>query len=160
MPFPYATPEDYIRSAEAGGADALDLSNLDEPEANTPDQNIIYEALEQGAREIEGILAVRYPIAELRAVTPAIQALTDINVTLARYFLDVRYGARDDVRKRYEDTLARLRRIAKGQEEILLEDGSPLVLLSDTKPAARGRVGRGRDTFNASGVRALMNYSR
>lgn len=154
----YATPEDYIASPEAGGQDALDLSALDDPSANIPDQNALLEALEQGAREIEGILATRLPILELRAVSPTPKALSDMNITIARYFLDSRYGSRDEVRKRYEDTLARLRRIAAGKEAILLFDGSPLTLESDVKPSATGRVGRGQNRFTPSSTRSLINY--
>lgn len=159
MNFSYATPEDYLASAEAGGEDALDLSNLDSPSSASLDTGQLQDALEQGTREIEGILATRYPVAVLRAQEPPLSTLVDINITLAKYLLDARYGARDESRKRYEDALARLRRIARQQEELLGNDSNPLTFTPDQQATVtRGKVGRGNRRFTASSTKRLMGW--
>ena len=138
--------------------DALDLSDVDllNPADEDFDSPQVVEALEQGAGEMESILAVRFPIPGLRALDPAPQTLIDANIIVARYHLDVRYGAREDTRQRYEDTISRLRRIAKGQEELLDSTGLPVTFEDVSAVKANGKIGAGDRVFTRDNTLSLM----
>jgi len=157
-PFAYATTVDYRTAGESGGLDALDLSDLDNLNNGQINLVQIWDALVQGVSEMEPILAARYSIPELRAIKPVPRALAHINIQLARYFLDLRYGAREDVRKRYDDTLARLKRIAKGEEILLDEGGVPITPGDPETLRVGGSVGRGTRVFTRKGLSGLMGY--
>jgi phage gp36-like protein len=160
MPFSYATPQRYMSSAEAGGADARDLSTLDGPSADAEaDTAQLQEALEAGTREIDPIMAARYDIAALRLLTPAPRYLIDANIAIARYLLDIRYGAREGVQQRYEEVIAKLRRIAAGKEELLDDEGAIIATAVEGGPVtSAGLVGRGKSRFTRDNIHRLMGH--
>ena len=116
----YATWQDYVKLY--GEREAIEQTNLEDPAATEIDTELLDEVLRSASAEIDGHLAVRYA---LPIPQPFPNMLAEIAAAIARKNLD-RYTRREHVQQDYKDAVERLRRIAKGDEALLGNDGSPL----------------------------------
>ncbi|MEM6836263.1 MAG: DUF1320 domain-containing protein [Cyanobacteria bacterium P01_C01_bin.120] len=122
---PYATETEFI---EAFGLElTIELTNLENPEADAVDSTVMDRALNRATSLINGYLG-RYTLP--LATVP--ELLKSLCLDIARYYLGI-YGKEDDVRQRYEDAMMQLRQIASGTLKLGLptadapavESGSP-----------------------------------
>lgn len=158
--FTYASVSDFLADSAAGGEEAIALSSLDDPTIETvapdsPAEATIIDALAFGTRQIDGILAKRYAITVLHAFFPPLQVLVDIDIDLARYNLE-RYGTREHVKRRRDDALERLRRIANGEESLLDNSGEVLKTGGEQQLTRRGRVGKTERRFTMGRLDSLI----
>lgn len=114
----YATAADFV--AYFGTAEAIELTNLEDPNATTVSSAILTANLELASAEIDDYLlpAQRVPSANFKRMT----------LEITRYKLD-RNRQREDVRQRYEDVIKRLEAI---EEESRSGDGDLPQLADDT----------------------------
>jgi phage gp36-like protein len=115
----YATQDDIVALY---GADALFVADRDGN--GVADTTAVSRALSHAASEIDSYLAVRYPL-PLAAVPDVLVART-VDIALYRLALS-RDVQSDEHRKRYEDALAWLKLVARGD-----------VALIGTGPAGEG----------------------
>jgi len=104
----YASTSDFALAF--GTAEAIEITNLDDPVASTVDNAKLQRALDDATSEINSyILAASYdlPLASVPIV------LREKCNDIARYRLD-KWRNREDVRRRYEDALLWLQNLAKG----------------------------------------------
>lgn len=136
----YATIENFIEVR--GELESIRLSNLDEPGAETINNDVLQKALDNGGAEINGYLAIRYTV----PIVPAPAILQKYEIIIARKDLD-RYNRGEFVQKDYENAIASLKRMARGEEAIIANDenGNPSVIPSneDSKNVTFGTVGYG-----------------
>jgi phage gp36-like protein len=103
----YATEQEFI---ESFGLDlTIELTNLENPEADTVDSTVMTRGLTRASALIDGYLDGRYSLP--LASTP--ELLKSLCLDIARYQLG-HYGKEDDARMRYDDALKRLQQIANG----------------------------------------------
>ena len=116
---------------ERHGADAV-LLLADRDGDGAADDGVIERALEDASAEIDTYLAAKYdlPLAE----TPAV--LTRLAADIAVYRLAAEADrATDERRRRYEDAVALLKRIAKGEASLgLASPGAPSRAMSTSRP--------------------------
>lgn len=104
---PYADETDFI---EAFGLQlTIELTNLEDPEADTVDSTVMTRGLTRATSLIDGYLSGRYSLP--LASTP--ELLKSLCLDIARYNLG-HYAKEDDVRQRFEDALKMLQQIANG----------------------------------------------
>ena len=134
-PAPYATAADFV--AMYGEIEAIELTELENPEATTYNTAMIEMAIEQATGELNAYYAVRY---ELPLSEPYPKATQIQTLVIARYRLD-KYRRREDVRLEYESVLRQLEWLAKGQ--FLLTDalGQELPLRPATQQPTEPAVG-------------------
>ncbi len=134
-PAPYATAADFV--AMYGNVEAIELTQLEDPEATTANTTMIDMAIEQAQGELNAYYAVRY---ELPLSEPYPKATQIQTLVVARYRLD-KYRRREDVRLEYESVLRQLEWLAKGQ--FLLTDalGTELPLRPATQQPTEPAVG-------------------
>ncbi|PJN94870.1 DUF1320 domain-containing protein [Amaricoccus sp. HAR-UPW-R2A-40] len=113
----YATQSDIV---EIYGEHALVVA--DRNGDGTPDAAAITRALTAAADEIDSHLAVRYPLP--LASTPGI--LRQLSVDVAVYRLAQTADVlTEEVRQRYEDAVAHLRRLAEGKAALVFPPSAP-----------------------------------
>ena len=103
----YATADQCVE--KFGRAEAIDLTNLDDPTAEEIDTIVLSRAIEDASALIDSYLSGRYSL----PFADAPQVLIPRCLDIARYSLD-RTSAREDVRQRYEDAIRWLEMVAKG----------------------------------------------
>lgn len=132
----YATPQYFIDTF--GEEEALELSQIDDPNAQTIDLAKIQRALDHATAEVMTYMAGQY---ELPLPTPIPTVLSYKTVVIARHLLD-KNRRREDVRSDYEDVMAQLRDFATGKATLVMDDGSKV---PDANP-------KGEQMFGVMGV--------
>jgi phage gp36-like protein len=113
----YASQDDMVELF--GYQEIVDLTNLENPGANTIDSVRLEKALEYASREVDSYLQAQYTLP-----LPIIPLVLKNKVAdIARYQLDG-YKAREDVRQRYEDAVKWLQRLAEGKVSLGLDQTS------------------------------------
>ena len=112
----YATEADFVTAY--GQELTVELTNLQNPEAETIDGTVLDRALSKASAIIDGYVGARYSL-PLPAIPPT---LTALSLDIARYQMG-HYGIESDPRKRYEDALKMLRDIANGTLSLGLPEG-------------------------------------
>src|SRR5271165_430580 len=104
---PYATAQDLID--RFGETELVQLTDRSDPPAYAIDQAVASSALATASAEMDGYICVKYAL-PLSAVSPV---LVDLACDIARFRL---YSVRatEEVQKRYDAALARLKEIARG----------------------------------------------
>jgi phage gp36-like protein len=98
-----------------------ELAQLTTESGDTPDSEVVSEAIARGEAEIDAYLGKRYSL-PLAAVPPRVKGLA---VDIAIYHLFTRRNIGEGVRRqRYEDALKFLRDVADGRAEIVGLDGA------------------------------------
>lgn len=120
----YATISQYIESINGG--EAIETSNVDDPDALTIDAVHIDRALISASNQINATLSLRYSI----PIFPSPPDLIRICVRLARFELE-QYEVRDVVLKQYEAAIADLNNYRLGMAQLIGSDNKPVPL----KPA-------------------------
>lgn len=113
---PYATQADIIE--QYSEAELVIASDHDGD--GLADTEVVERALDAAANEIDTYLAVRYPLP--LATVPAI--LKPLSVDIALYKMSTGTAVTDEKRRRYEDALRLLTRIAEGKITFGLEQPS------------------------------------
>lgn len=116
----YATAQDMVDLF--GEREIVELTNLDNPTQSGIDTIRLQAALDYASQEVDSYISVRYdlPLASVPLV------LKNKVADIARYHLDS-YRVRDDVRMRYEDAVAWLKLVAKGDASLGLDENSTSV---------------------------------
>ena len=108
----YATVEEFETRFDV--TETIELTNLEDPLAESPDLDVLEQALDLASEEIDGYLwAASYA---LPLSSPPL-ILREWCLDIARYKLD-RNANREDVRRRYDDAIAWLKGLAKGLTQI------------------------------------------
>jgi phage gp36-like protein len=111
----YASQDDMVDLF--GYQEVVELTNLENPGANTIDSVRLEKALDYASREVDSYLqATRYQLP--LAVIPLV--LRNKVGDIARYHLDS-YRAREDVRQRYEDAIKWLQMLVQGKVNLGLD---------------------------------------
>ena len=134
--------------AAFGEQELIELTNLRNPTADEIDSDILEANIAQGDSIIDSYLAVRYTLP--LSSTPAV--LTGYANQIVRYLLD-QVSARPDVRQRYEDAIAWLKLVARGDVSL----GIPTDDLDDETLVG----GASSDYYNEDGIftsEALSGY--
>lgn len=121
----YATLTDLIDSF--GESELIELTNLDNPSADTINEIKVDAILSQTDGFIEGYLSrvLPFPLdSENNAHYFILTILKDKAVDIARYRLESKGEVREDVRRRFEDVLKWLEMVAKGEIILWSEDGN------------------------------------
>lgn len=114
----YATQPD-MESTPWGG-ELVTLTNLDDPQASSINAQVLGQALQDGAAEIDSYLQDRYDLAELHALDPVPRVLTLHNRVIARKLLDA-IAPRDAVINDYRATIRFLERLQAGLGSLGIE---------------------------------------
>ena len=120
----YATISQYLESISGG--EAVETSNVDDPDALTIDADHLDRALASASNKINSALSMRYAI----PVFPSPPDLVRICVRLARWELEI-YEVRDVVLKQYEAAIVDLNGYRLGLAQLIGSDNKPVPL----KPA-------------------------
>lgn len=134
----YCTVEQYLAMFQQ--TEAVELSNLDDPLGVSVDNSLLETALTDASAEAEAYLR-RYTL----PIDPVPQILRRCVADMARYYLS-RYDPPEDVRKRYEDALRRLKQIADGALDLGINTAGATVV-----EAGGAQVRRGGSLFNTEG---------
>lgn len=94
-----------------GMQEALEISNLESPDAEAVNYSRLSEALCNASLEIDGYLGARYEVPITAPTPPILQMLC---LAIARYRLDI-YRRREDVSAEYERAIAQLEKMATGK---------------------------------------------
>lgn len=116
----YATPEEFI--SRFGQQEALELTNLEDPNAASVDLLVLQDALDDASSLIDGYIQARVQLPLHQSAYPKtlIWACCDI----ARFQMD-RDRTREEVRLRYEDRMAWLKDVSKGLVNLGLDSQDP-----------------------------------
>jgi len=120
----YATINQYLESINGG--EAVESSNIDDPNALTIDADHLDRALASASNRINSALSLKYAI----PVFPSPPDLVRICIRLARFELEV-YEVRDVVLKQYEAAIVDLNGYRLGLAQLIGSDNKPVPL----KPA-------------------------
>jgi len=120
----YATISQYLESISGG--EAVESSNIDDPNALTIDADHLDRALASASNRINSALSLKYAI----PVFPSPPDLVRICVRLARFELEI-YEVRDVVLKQYEAAIVDLNGYRLGLAQLIGSDNKPVPL----KPA-------------------------
>lgn len=120
----YATINQYLESINGG--EAVESSNIDDPNALTIDADHLDRALASASNRINSALSLKYAI----PVFPSPPDLVRICVRLARFELEI-YEVRDVVLKQYEAAIVDLNGYRLGLAQLIGSDNKPVPL----KPA-------------------------
>ncbi|WP_445157403.1 gp436 family protein [Halomonas sp. E14] len=123
----YASVADMV--ARFGETEIVELTDLEH--TGEIDTAVAERALEDASAEIDGYLASRYRL----PVTDTPRLLSTLCTDIARYRLQKGVST-EQARQRYEDAVARLRGIARGEINLPLESPPPA---SAEPVAVRGR---------------------
>lgn len=110
----FATQEDIINLY---GLDEL-LIVADKPRLGVPDQVVVTSGLQAASREITPYIMVRYPA----PTAGQLQALIQPCVDIALYRMSTGTAITEEKRKRYEDALRFLTKIAEGKLPLESQD--------------------------------------
>lgn len=104
---PYATVQDLID--RFGETEIVQITDRSDPPAYAIDQTVASSALDTASAEMDGYIAAKYQL-PLVTISPV---LTDLACDIARFRL---YAVRatEEVQKRYDAAISRLREISKG----------------------------------------------
>jgi phage gp36-like protein len=96
-----------------GLAEMTQISNLDNPAAQYPDEERVNRAIKQASADIDRYLTAQsvYPITSEMVLS----ILNGICLDIARYNLESRGEVRPDVKTRYDAAIAWLTQVAKGE---------------------------------------------
>ena len=114
----YATPEQFT---EAFPNEVVELTNLDDPTAESTDAPELQQALDAASAEINLYLQSRYALPLDPESIPLVLVQWCRDIT--RYRLDRNQPA-EDVRDRYEDAIQGLHKIAAGEMDLFPSSGS------------------------------------
>ena len=106
---------------EIGTTETVELTNLDNPSANTVNISRLEKALATASGEINSYLATRYSI----PISPVPQILKNYCIDIAWYRL-AQNNAPEQYTTRYNNTIARLKDIEKGQMLLVDDNGVAL----------------------------------
>ena len=106
---------------EIGTTETVELTNLDNPSANTVNTSRLEKALATASGEINSYLATRYSI----PVLPVPQIIKNYCIDIAWYRL-AQNNAPEQYATRYNNAIARLKDIEKGQMLLVDDDGVAL----------------------------------
>jgi len=120
----YATISQYLQVINGG--EAVESSNIDDPNALTIDADHIDRALASATNKINSALSMRYAI----PVFPSPPDLVRICIRLGRFELE-QYEVRDVVLKQYEAAIVDLNNYRLGLAQLIGSDNKPVPL----KPA-------------------------
>gem|GEM_PF-2556527 len=120
----YATISQYLQVINGG--EAVESSNIDDPNALTIDADHIDLALASATNKINSALSMRYAI----PVFPSPPDLVRICIRLGRFELE-QYEVRDVVLKQYEAAIVDLNNYRLGLAQLIGSDNKPVPL----KPA-------------------------
>ena len=120
----YATINQYLESINGG--EAVESSNIDDPNALTIDADHLDRALASASNRINSALSLKYAI----PVFPSPPDLVRICIRLARFELEI-YEVRDVVLKQYEAAIVDLNNYRLGLAQLIGSDNKPVPL----KPA-------------------------
>lgn len=115
----YVTSSEFI--SRIGIQETIELTNLDDPSANTVNSDRLEAILSDASSEIDGYLATRYQV-----------PLTAIPGVIKTYCIDIAWyrlahnNAPEAFSERYKQAIARLKDIEKGQMLLLDVDGHPV----------------------------------
>lgn len=123
----YASAADFV--SEIGSEETIQLTNLDNPSAVTVNTGRLEKTLSAATGEINSYLATRYAI----PVSPVPQILKNYCIDIAWYRLG-QNNAPEQYATRYNNAIARLKDIEKGQ----------MLLVSDTGVAIPQRLNTNR----------------
>ncbi|MBE9102763.1 gp436 family protein [Vacuolonema iberomarrocanum] len=104
----YATVAQFVEAFTE--EEAIALSNLSDASAQQVDATVLNRALNDASATIDSYLGQRYTLPLPEAI-PNVLIRCCLNIT--RYLLDS-FNPREDVRKRYEDELRWLEKLARG----------------------------------------------
>jgi phage gp36-like protein len=137
----FATADEFV--AKFGDSEATTLTQLENPTATEPDEDLLNRALQDASAVMEGYLPA--------VSAPYPQVLIACACDVARYLLD-RNLAREDVRKRYEDWQSWLKQVAQGLVKI------PGIEPSQDLPA-RGSpaIAEGSPVFSSEGLNVFLS---
>ena len=125
----YATVQDFIDYF--GDQESLELTNLDDPTAQTVNEELLRRSLDHAHAEVNSYLAGSYTL-PLTQTVPQILKYDELEI--ARFRLD-KYRTREDVQQRYELVIQRLRDIAKGLVNLGLDQNNVEVEVVAGDPA-------------------------
>lgn len=117
----YSTIEEF--TLHIGERETVEITNLDDPSADTVNEIKLTSALNTASREIDGYIAKRYEV-----------PLTVIPGFIKQYCIDITWyrlaqnNAPEAYQKRYDNAIARLKDIEKGQILLLADDGSSIAM--------------------------------
>ena len=117
----YATISQYLESINGG--EAVESSNIDDPNALTIDADHLDRALASASNRINSALSLKYAI----PVFPSPPDLVRICVRLARFELEI-YEVRDVVLKQYEAAIVDLNNYRLGLAQLIGSDNKPVPL--------------------------------
>ncbi|MGR3485487.1 MAG: phage protein Gp36 family protein [Paracoccaceae bacterium] len=124
----YATHGDITRLY---GPDALHVAVL--PDGSGADLDAVDRAIASACAEIDTFLAVRYALPFAAAPAALVQPAVDI----ALYRLaSSRQVLSDDLRARFEDAIAMLKRLSSGTQELVLSAPAPAPAPAEGEEAA------------------------
>lgn len=131
---PYAADADIV---ELYGPDALTVADRDGD--GIPDFGAVARALADAGDEIDSFLAVRYSLP--LAATPGIVRRLCVDIAVYRLALSADVLT-DEHRRRYEDALAHLKRLAKGEAVLPLPAEGEDSLTAGPRPVVTGGPAR------------------
>jgi phage gp36-like protein len=116
----YCTDEEMIELF--GIREMTQISNLDEPAAQAPNEDRINTAIKQASADIDRYLTsqIEYPITS----EMVLNILNGLCLDIARYNLESRGEPRPDVKVRYDAAIAWLTQVAKGDIQLTPFPGS------------------------------------
>ncbi len=121
----YATVDDMVELF--GDREIVELTNLDNPGAETIDEPRLEKALDYASREVDSYLTA----AQYQLPLPSVPLVLRNKVAdIARYHLDS-YRAREDVRQRYEDAVKWLGLLASGKVSLGLDKATQEEITTD-----------------------------
>jgi phage gp36-like protein len=129
----YATEQDFIDAF--GLHEIVQLSNLDDPMAQTINSAKLIRCQQQAKSLIDGLIAGCQAVAAQMPFALIPPLLTSYELDIARYLMDS-IQAREDVRKRYEDALQQLRLIGRCEMSLGLSGGTPQEPVSSNAQSA------------------------
>lgn len=115
----YATTSQYLEVIQGG--EAIETSNIDDPDALTIDAVHIDRALISASNKISAALSLRYSI----PIFPSPPDLIRICIRLARFELE-QYEVRDVVLKQYESAIVDLNNYRLGIAQLIGSDNKPV----------------------------------
>lgn len=116
----YCTADEMIELF--GLSEMIQISNLDTPAAQFPDEDRINMAIKQASADIDRYLTsqLTYPITS----EMTLHILNGICLDITRYNLESRGEVRPDVKVRYDAAIAWLTQVAKGEINLSPPDSS------------------------------------
>lgn len=115
----YATTEEF--QSKVGVQETVELTNLDDPAANTVNLTRLTDVLTDASREIDSYLATRYKVP--LASVPGVLKVYCIDIAWYRL---AQNNAPEQYATRYNNAIARLKDLQKGIMVLLDDNGVPI----------------------------------